>query len=101
MQGHAQSTWCPTNSHSTSTTLDGDRTVDVIEPNARTPRSDLATQIVTDILTVFDRQSKVIRDRAVNSTCPDLGVGARRDYQHDRSVDRAQSHTFCGIQPGN
>lgn len=56
----------------TAATLDRDRAVNVIEPNARTAGTDLAAEIVTYILTVIDCQSKVIRNRAVDRTGPDL-----------------------------
>ena len=57
-------------------TLDGDRAVNVIKANSWTARTDLTAEIVTDKLTVFDSQSKVVRNSAVNSSGLDLRVRA-------------------------
>ena len=60
----------------TRSAFDGDRAVYVIQTNARTAGTDLATHAMANELTIVDFQSEIVGDASVNRTGLDVGARA-------------------------
>src|SRR5215203_4865844 len=69
---------------------DLDTAVDVLKPDAWTTGSDLSFHAVADVLAVFDFQTEIGRDAAMDRTRTNRSVCVRRNHERDATVYRTQ-----------
>src|SRR6185369_2712432 len=73
---------------------DPDSAIHVCQFDLRTTIADLAVEIVTDVLAVFDLDAEVVANHAVDSARTNHSVRIRRNDERDVPVDRAERDWF-------